>query len=896
MDSGNHKAKEPEGTVELVVTQKATKTPKSDTKRPPVRVKPPQRVALMPVRYALGNDYIMSGARSLSPKIGGNFQHAPLPANTHTHITLRTLRAGYLYVYNENNRTWNLFKITTGLLTHGGQLILDKNKAPDQITGAKTTMKPVEGVGWQKRLCTDQGIIYVNSDERLWLAYSDSRWTTAIMQKAQNDTAFRQNHMRLFDPKLEGNQPHACAIVGNLKKDGNEKAGPGKVDAAKHVANLHRATQNDAFWFSRHAFEKPSWYNTRSEIMEIPDEMLHGAVIALDDLPGIAMDLGTLMQARLDQFLMRPAKGFLNPNVSYKWALTTGSAIGAIQGIVHNQAMAKKRLLVKGFTVLSGISHLIATGQPCQALQDYNNYKNINATLAASMDKIHEEAWNKYTAKFDHLTHQEWMNTTMVTDMGAFDKEWILPLTKAYVSFVKGKDFKDHFNNVYDPKDVTSGQDFAKTVAQCYLGIQDKAPLKEHMKEELNPKSIEESLLVRALMLNQEESWKGLQMAINEGSLTSKPGDERAKERRTDLVKKFAEFVEGQLVGMMMDPKDIKSKVFAPILAIIGSPLNDLFVHKEGKPIAAGAEAAAIACGKVIQPTTPKGTVGDVINAKTTMSTTLADPNLSPSKVADVAAVAEEYAKHCGVKLSEPAKNATLLLLEKPESPIRASIPVSDVVKKLEELKDVKGATKRFIGLSATLGSILTFASICTLHSSLDKTITAKPEMQRRAWAEFGGALGGVANGIKEAMLRISISAEWIGDLSATHMYTFLKTAGAGLGVAAGLGMAILDTMQGVEEWKKEKFALSVCYFASALIGVGITLVSILTLFGCAAAWIPVAGWILAGLAIITAGLIAYIKDDAIQAWLEKCCWGLGNCFNSFEEESKELQSALAEG
>lgn len=865
-----------QGPSEQVIAEKsATRTPKPDKQVPDVEVKRAQRVALMPVRYALGNDYMMNGLPNKSPKIGGNFKHDALPGKTNTHITLRTLRSGYLYIYSEKDKSWSLF---------------------ETIAAPREKLKEVQGKGWKARQFTREGLLFINDDERLWLAYSDSRWTTAIMKKAQDDSNFRNNHMRLFDPKQAGKQPHACALAANWKKDGTEKSGPTKEDASKFVADINKETLPNAFWYSRHAFDKKPWFNTRSYIEPVAEEFLHGAVIALDDPTGIAMDLGTLMHARLDQFLMRPAKGFSDPKISYKWAMTTGSAIGAIQGIVCEQAVNKKRLLKKGFAVLEGISASLVTRSPHQALLAYQDYKNVNSYIAANMGTITSEAWKKYNSKYDAQKHQEWMDKTLKEDMSAFDQEWILPLAEAYVSFVKGHKFKNHFKHTYDPSDVHNGVEFAKTVAQCYLGVQDKVHCKEHMQEELDASSIEESLLVRALLLNHQEIWKDLQTAREQGTLSSKPKDEKAKEKRKALVFSFASKVHDKLVGKMMDPKSQENKIWAPIIAVLGSPLQDL-MRKKGEAVPVGFEAAAIASGKVIQHANVSGTIGEKIHANKVISTKLAAPGLSESKVLDAAAVDVELARRAGVNLSEAAKDTTIPLLKEPDAPLVGSLKPTEAVEELEKLKGVKGATSRFYGLAGVLGSLLTITALFNLTETVDKAVGAKPDMRVRAWTQLGASIGGAAEGISQALLKISM-AGWFGDLSATYTYAFLKNAGAGLGVAAGLTVAVMDIISGRKEWKKGNRGLAFCYWTSAAIGFAGATVSALIALGFISAATPIVGWIILAIAllcIVVNALISVLKDNSLQEWLGKCCWGKGELFNSFDEECKELKLALAE-
>ena len=112
------------------------------------------------------------------------------------------------------------------------------------------------------------------------------------------------------------------------------------------------------------------------------------------------------------------------------------------------------------------------------------------------------------------------------------------------------------------------------------------------------------------------------------------------------------------------------------------------------------------------------------------------------------------------------------------------------------------------------------------------------------------------------------------------------------LGGIAGFGFAIMDAKAGYDASQEGNVALSSLYIVSS--GVGF----ILTAIAFSSLNIPMLGWIIAigaGLLIVISIGISYLKDNALQDWVERCSFGIlqKERYGSYKLMQTEFEKAM---
>lgn len=275
---------------------------------------------------------------SKAPKLSGKFkQDANISLGDCTMYTLRPLRGGYLYVYDEARDTWTAYFVTNNAF-------LEPLPKPYLDPEEKRVPPNPDRVPCQAQNFDKAAYITVPDPDNasiIWMCFSDVEWTKDVLER-HKDPAYRKNHMRPFDVKT---------WMGSLS---HEHAGK-IAELAKHVADFAEGVNQGSFLFSpstqgNYAFPliarraKGLYWKTpnpdrpliaHSETGSLGKEMAEiiqfnnnapitmsaadliiasserilpgkGAIVALDDPAGIAQELAELIAHRLEAFDTQP--------------------------------------------------------------------------------------------------------------------------------------------------------------------------------------------------------------------------------------------------------------------------------------------------------------------------------------------------------------------------------------------------------------------------------------------------------------------------------------------------------------------------------------------------------------------------------------------------------------
>ncbi|MGV8919236.1 MAG: T6SS effector BTH_I2691 family protein, partial [Pseudomonas sp.] len=268
-------------------------------------------LAVMPVRYAVARKDTLQAPIIQAP-FGEGLEHAPLP-NEHASSTLRQLRGGYLYMYNEKRNEWKAYAVNSA----GYLIAFDiHSKSPLAL---KEDAEPCERMGKSAagRCVMIPGAKYGG---RVWLAFSDVAWTAKVLE-LHREASHREQHMRCIDigewAKSNGTkrQPHLAAMTRARERVAEFHVPPKPTVPTFGV----RVIGYPAYDFSPQKFN--NCHAELDSMLERADATSHGvppAMVALMDPVGISLDLNALIATEVQAF--EKAEG-------REWKKTTSAAI-----------------------------------------------------------------------------------------------------------------------------------------------------------------------------------------------------------------------------------------------------------------------------------------------------------------------------------------------------------------------------------------------------------------------------------------------------------------------------------------------------------------------------------------------------------------------------------------
>ncbi|MGN4117869.1 T6SS effector BTH_I2691 family protein, partial [Burkholderia gladioli] len=245
-----------------------------------------QSLLIYPVRYAIA---CPRGA-SKAPALAGHFridERAPQSIAS-ARYTMRALRAGYLYTYDEKRKLLRAYMvIENGMLWRFPPGIAPPaGDAPDRFIEQACPASDTAYESYGR--CVD--VLHTpGSDEatRLWIGWSNVRWTRELVFKKIESEAWRKQHMQCIDiPAM---------LAGNADDTGEFQA------SHRQIAHFSMDDQamTEAFSFSNQPVKYETLARRNQVAKRIGDAMAEspnkkGFVVAVNDPVGITNDLAEL--------------------------------------------------------------------------------------------------------------------------------------------------------------------------------------------------------------------------------------------------------------------------------------------------------------------------------------------------------------------------------------------------------------------------------------------------------------------------------------------------------------------------------------------------------------------------------------------------------------------------
>ncbi|MFD1559955.1 T6SS effector BTH_I2691 family protein [Paraburkholderia silviterrae] len=900
---------------------------------------------IMPLRYAVARTDLGGKA----PDIVAPFDAGKpgLPKDS-AKYTLRILRPGYLYVFDEVRGEWGAYIVNReGLLYHFDIYAKTPPQVPVKTFNEACVLKADP---YLARCITVKDAEHAG---RIWLAFSDVMWTENVLA-AHSDAAYRKRHMRCIDmadvrarkaaahmdsfsqlknvaeftkvlkPNASATQTHdelakqAAALEQQLKQMEQARAAHPHTGAAASAAQKQVAQTRAQLA----ALKEKLSGNWLPEVTVVSDRALgysqqplnflgdqakglmdwgkqvakpyEAVMVAVPDPAGVAAELALLMRIRMQAFMRDERNDKDRPR---KTALS--SVIEQIRDAIRTQAeqdfIAGREESAQqdevGHAVPGVMGAMFVPGNATLAAMD-------RAITAEDLRNAGNDAWKKYNDLYWEKDRLKWQNA-FNTSLQSFDEEVIGPLAIAHRDLLKGDGFYNYFDCNFDSQVVASGIVYTIVFGQCIAGTQDKSCSTDLYNQWLQGDLTDKrNILLRALCLHQDTQAKAIQSAVQSSvSWAELPWDKLMSIGKAT----FDQLLEAQ--------KDEVGRLASLVASAITATLKKV---SESKQIYAGLVALGVAARKPFVLVTVEGGKKAFRASLIRNMLKLSGKAKSIPQNKMEKAVADELRRQeiCGVDTKGSEKKTWLLMIDPDEvAKMPKNLSVDDQAKWLAKtirtpeqvdalnLADyresvMRGSERVKVNIPFTFAVLALLANGWAMHSIMqgeqDALAVHQDEMRRRIYTQGLAIMGAVADAIEGGLTRLSIAGVRLGQATLEVGAKIFGAVGRIFGALAGILMAVWDGWRAYQEAKAGHGYGTVAYGMSAVLGATAT---VLLLMG----W---TGWglLVVGLMVIWAFVASLFVNNKLQDWLELTYWGKSTNshlrYNSSEMEMQQLDVA----
>lgn len=484
-----------------------------------------------------------------APKLSAPFKvDANISLGDCTMYTLRPLRGGYVYVYDEAREAWSAYFVTNNAFLEplpGAYLKPNEDRAvlnPDK--------KPCQASNYGKAACIT--ILDPHEATIVWIGFSDVEWSEDVFDQHRNP-AHRARHMREFNVKAwmdSQKHPHAGKIaelakrVADFAEGVNEAAFQFSLSAQANHAFPLLARCGGMYWKSDDP-DRPlvaqSELGTLSEkeqarlgrfsqtknadgSLNIPAPMSaaqliiaasekimpgKGAIVALKDPVGIAQELAHLMELRLEAF-----------DTQARWgkgrAIEADANITALKQAIHTQAAEEAHELldtVDDFIQDQDVLRypgLPPSGAP--ASTQWEKYKAKNDISHETLDTSELEAkrWKSYEydsegkPRFSEEKRRDFRKKYSEAHNN-YVKKVIGPISEAHAAWMKSNEFAEFFSCNFSVINPVQGGEYTHLFSLCVADTQDKTACAKVYTDWMNGSFNDKfNPVLRSMVLNQD--------------------------------------------------------------------------------------------------------------------------------------------------------------------------------------------------------------------------------------------------------------------------------------------------------------------------------------------------------------------------------------------------------
>ncbi|WP_149193670.1 T6SS effector BTH_I2691 family protein [Luteimonas suaedae] len=926
---------------------------------------------ILPVRYAVARDD--AAVAEKAPPLCAPFAGADiaLPENS-ARYTLRTLRSGYLYVFNETRGAWSAYEVDEYGTLHGFD---HRDPSPP----------PPLGDDEIREVCSRHGnpelgrcVIVPDAHKTgaVWFGFSDVAWTPAVWRKHKQQ-AYREKHMRRVDVgawvKGQGQQtqPHLDSL-SKLTAHVGEFAlplpsnGPGESEAEREARRArnqaretkHAARREQAIREGREPDDEPleveleavtvvakpypafdfslaDFHNSAGMAEDFQEQAAEAgelgkaaggspgpyppAMVALEDPAGMAMDLASLMNERLSEFMVQP---------SLKRPLAVSTLMASLEEAVRNNAeldlvKSAQDKAAQDLEYWRGIPWATGEGPRDPAryqmeTQHHERMRNdpgyraewerkveqaredaLSGIGAQELQNSSDSAWRKYRKKLQDGQPGKWQRETYQPALQKFDREVIVPLAHAHVAWLKSPQMVGCMSCNHDENDPASGVAYCDTVLLCIQDTQSIAINAKQYVEWLGAQDVEEgNLLLRAISLNQKAVVESLASGAGIGL-------------RQAGTLPWGTLLEGYRRALHELPASQQNTPARLLMAVAGPVMTAL-----DRALNRGVGPLVIGLGLVArQPVVYTQLTGSLEQAVDDLVERMVRANPELGRLDRDRLRTRMRNQSQGNRQTTRARGAgrrgqntfqirvdqlALGEIDGSMSPREQLRRAGQSVMSFDDWQRSPQSRWRTLtnGINGGIvGVLLSVWSLKSLAKELDEsTDKTRKENGWRYSAAILGVVAAVSDGLHTALengrqagsrLAVRIGETWS---------RFLRVTGRALGFAAAVIFAFWDLKNAADSFGRGEIGMGALYVVSAVSAVGAFAVLAgwfgPLIFGLSATGV---GIVLAAIAVLVAALIMLFKDDNLEAWMRRCWFGTagGARFGSQKEEMAELDALL---
>ncbi|SOB97540.1 hypothetical protein SAMN05877962_10396 [Alloalcanivorax xenomutans] len=899
-----------------------------------------QGLPILPLRYAVARDDHESGpydpaVPEVSGPFGADVQSVPLPEGQH--YTLRLLRPGYLYVFNEVRGSWNGYQVTENgyLFPFVTELIHSSLQSMDPESPEGIDVHLIPPTEEKEFSCTREPshahlarcIMIPNADQAdaIYMVFSDVAWTKRTWHAYANDVDGRRSRMRRISLAgwKGGSQPHMQEILEGLVSQTAESHYPWQPPSSpkpivKSASGERIATMDTMRVFPCSALEHSiqEVHGLREQVAgltqwareQAESSGMSPAIVALEDPVGITTDLAGLLRAKFKSFLERE---------DIKRPITIASTLNGLQEALENQAELNRIQGAKAVAVES-ISPwydlpIMATNNTEAVIEQSNQEEvmrkwherkleqdrayrieweekvrvaeseAIAELTAADLDQARRNAWGKYGEMLKEGQPDEWLEQTYKPALEAFDQNQLAPLAQAHVTWMESSKLLAYFDDRYDAERMEDGQAFADTLLLCLQDTQQYDACQALYERWLSAESIQrENLLLRAMVFNQTAILEQVNQEANRGlsvsDLKKLPWDKliTAYEKAMEELSDAGQSAAARVVAALMGP------VMKVLDIVMDKGVGPLLISLGlvGKtPVVYSRVSGTLAEAlddfvRQLHQLNPAFADMDQQLLKDRIEVKSRGSRRITHDRAPGGRVLEQRVQIAADRLQLAAVEGDLSERMRANAAADAVVDIDDWNKSpMSRWQTMTSGDVR----TGIVGVLLGFWSMKQQGEAMDKAVYEDQQVES-TW-RFGAAVAGVTEAVAGTVHRMLARAEIAGAWTARFVGSAVKKVLFGItkafGLAAALVSGVWDFIKGWNELGKENMGMAALYFFSS----GATIGSFMAFNGVFGATIvglsaTTVGIILAGVVLVAAVLILIFQNDDLQDWLERCYFG----------------------
>jgi hypothetical protein len=820
---------------------------------------------LYPVRYAIA---CPAGA-SVAPGLNGNFKIENGPTMVASaKYTLRGIRTGYLYTYDEKRA-----RLKAYLVLPGGHLFNFPPELPAPSPKNKT-FACSNSVDESLSMCVNVEHSDKDPARVFWIGWSNSAWTPALIKKVKNDE-WRRKHMRGIDiPWM---------VTGEC--DSHTGEFQQAFHAVAHFA-MDERQMHTAFGFSN----TPIIHEVRRQKMaekfikafaKTPKKK--GYIVAVDDPVGIANDLSELTvptdhsgfdvelyRARIIEEILQSAESAVRQRARSDFDFNVAQKKKDDEnpppdGLSYSDAQ-------EIFAVFK------AGGSEKLTKRRQEEQKKYGAGVAAQRKAAEDGAWLELTTidgkPVLDAQRRSALPAKYQTAVKAYEKQG-LAIAQAHVDWLTSKQLRDWMQGVHDEHDLASGFAYRESLAQC-IG---KATATKACDQQLSAwlKSADASntsnLYARAMLFNQAD-------IISAAEAQIKGGDVKLKNLLNIYKQSMTRLKDGQEFRL----------VDKLVFTVTNSMLKAFGKHAT----------------RAMRDLT-------VISLSLLGKTVLAEANHSPGDVAKwVIAEAEKKGVHFGDQKAAATSAAQRTIEEaRGKQPADAFFAMYEFdVASLEQdgrippgaIKSIKvpgyTTTEKWLGSSRdfNVGAVAVVLQLVAFGFAYRDFKVSDRFDSNKLLVKLGIAVMNVSGALVELIgtamekapthpLSVAISEHWA---KGTDTGKKILLFGKRLSALAGLATAAFDIYEAYLARAEHDYTLFYLYGANASLGASLALAGYYSL---------AVFWPLFVAALLLAIVISVLKKSPLTRWMSHCFFSSSgsreDMYPTLEEELTALRSAL---